>query len=733
MFKNFNFSTFSKYFGIILIFAFCAMSIFFSFVARDLDTRSNLYKTISYASYAENRFYDYRMLKSIDYENKNDQVVLVALDDQTLENIGYYPFARTVWGDFVKKMYHFGAKVVSFDVFFAEKSMSCGTESPDNDFRQAIDFFESKPGNTLMLAYTLAEKYEDPMEEVPGELYNFILDSRQPPEVNLKQWYVSRTNFPHEMFASTADSLGFITMKEDSDGVFRHYPIVANIDGLYMPSLALKSYMLLTGENPPLEIQNDGSAVLKIQDRDLYINHNGETKIRWFGAENSFKVHSLWDVLQAKNDDEKMKKAFDNKIVFVGSTATGVHDLRNTPLDAKLPGVYAHLNITNMLLKHYFYKDLNDSIYISIIILFLGVLVAVLIQLLDNAFLDLFALIATSVAALYIDNIYFMPKGYELKLFFCLNGFIFTYAWNTFLNFRAANQDKKRIKGTFSRYVAPSIVDDMLDNPEKLKIGGDKKDITCLFSDVRDFTSISESLSPTELSQVLNRYMGEMTDLVFETKGTLDKYIGDAIVAYWGAPLDLEGHPDYAVGAAVQMMEALPSINEEFKAQGFPEFKVGIGLNSGECSVGNMGSDTIFSYTALGDNMNLGARLESLCKFYGAQILISDQTKERLTLDFQYRLIDNAKVKGKDIPVGVYEVFYKGHPLYDQFDDVKLFNEAYQAFHDGHFAKSKELFLKFMEKYPEDPSSVRVLDKVENYLKNPPTDDQFNITVMTSK
>src|SRR5690606_14477882 len=137
----------------------------------------------------------------------------------------------------------------------------------------------------------------------------------------------------------------------------------------------------------------------------------------------------------------------------------------------------------------------------------------------------------------------------------------FTYVWNTLLNFRSANQEKRRIKGTFSRYVAPSIVNDMLDNPEKLKIGGDRKDITCLFSDVRDFTSISEALTPSDLSKILNRYMGEMTDIVFETGGTLDKYIGDAIVAYWGAPLDLPGHPDYAVGAAVKMLEALPAIN----------------------------------------------------------------------------------------------------------------------------------------------------------------------------
>ena len=207
----------------------------------------------------------------------------------------------------------------------------------------------------------------------------------------------------------------------------------------------------------------------------------------------------------------------------------------------------------------------------------------------------------------------------------------------------------------------------MLANPDLVKVGGEKKNITVFFSDVRDFTSISEKLTPEELSSCLNQYMGVMTDIIFKTSGTLDKYIGDAIVAFWGAPLVVENHAYKAVKAAIEMIEVLPSINESFREQGFPEFKHGIGLNTGDCSVGNMGSDTIFQYTALGDSMNLGARLESLCKYYGVQLNISEFTKDAIPPELQknltFRILDKVRVKGKEEAVTIYEVLHPSHPF----------------------------------------------------------------------
>ena len=187
------------------------------------------------------------------------------------------------------------------------------------------------------------------------------------------------------------------------------------------------------------------------------------------------------------------------------------------------------------------------------------------------------------------------------------------YSWNTFLNFYLTNGEKSAIRGTFSSFVSPAVVDQMLDNPDMVKVGGERKNITVFFSDVRDFTSISEKLTPEELAHALNIYMGAMTDIIFQNQGTLDKYIGDAIVAFWALPLTLKIMLTTPVRRARKMIEKLPEVNERFKEEGLPLFKHGIGLNTGDCSVGNMGSDNIFQYTALGDNMNLGARLECPC------------------------------------------------------------------------------------------------------------------------
>jgi adenylate cyclase len=275
----------------------------------------------------------------------------------------------------------------------------------------------------------------------------------------------------------------------------------------------------------------------------------------------------------------------------------------------------------------------------------------------------------------------------------------------------------------------------MLKDPDKLHVGGTKMDITCLFSDVRDFTKISEGLSATELAHSLNLYMGAMTDIVFDTKGTLDKYIGDAVVALWGAPLPIGNHAQHAVEAAIQMMNALPAINEEFKKLGRPLFNIGIGLNSGECSVGNMGSSRIFSYTALGDNMNLGARLESLCKHYGGQILISDMTLERLDLtNIKTRFIDKVIVKGKTTAVGVHEVLHDNHWMIKDPESLEFYQMAHKLFQQKQFEAAMNIFKQLMIANEEDKPSKRLHDLCKKYFEQPHlVTENFEITTMTEK
>jgi adenylate cyclase len=388
-----------------------------------------------------------------------------------------------------------------------------------------------------------------------------------------------------------------------------------------------------------------------------------------------------------------------------------------------------------MLISKYLFAPENDSLKFSITLLILGLLIFILVHRFDNALIDLFVVMAMIAASYVADQNYFLPHGYRLKLFYCYFCFISTYSWHTFLNFYEANKEKRQIKGTFARYVAPTVVDEMLKDPENIQVGGKRMDITCLFSDVRDFTSISEGLSAQDLANMLNTYMNAMTDIVFETLGTLDKYIGDAIVAIWGAPLSIGNHAEHAVEAAIRMTEAMPAINEEFKRKGLPYFSVGIGLNTGECSVGNMGSTRIFSYTALGDNMNLGARLEGLCKYYGAQILISQNTLDRVdTQKIRTRPVDKVIVKGRTQAVGIYEVISRVHYMGKDPEALQFYLTGWQFFTHRNFRGALDVFEQILSSHPEDKVTKRLKILCEKYLADPAlVTEDFDVTKMTEK
>ncbi len=720
--------------GMFSIFIFAAWCILGSTLIRDMDEDSILSKFLQYTISFENRFYDYRMKSQLDPKFKSKEIVLVKIDDYSLEKIGMWPIPRSEHAKMIRQLNNFGAKVVALDIMYPEASPVCGPQSPDDDLAKAFKDFQ-KDDRRVFLGYSLTSNPEEGLKEAPTEMLNDAIMTQSVPNVDMIPQMINRFTFPIEKFVTTEAGLASISSREDSDGIFRLYQFITNIDTIYYGSLGLNSYKAYVKDMNEIKISSDATGELVINGKTLEISNTGETKLRYIGSEAQFLDVSLYDLLVAAPDDAKMKELLNNKIIFVGSTAQGAHDLRPSPIDAKMPGVYGHMNLTHMLLHQYFYQNINESVKYSLYILFLGMLFFLIVQRYGNAFLDALVIVTLLLISRYVDSTYFLPHGYELKLFYCFFCFIASYSWNTFILFYEANKEKKQIKGTFARYVAPTIVDEMLKDPEKLHVGGTKKEITCLFSDVRDFTSISEGMSATELAHSLNMYMGKMTDIVFDTKGTLDKYIGDAIVAFWGAPLEIGNHAQYAVEGAIRMMEALPSINEEFRRLNRPEFKVGIGLNSGECSVGNMGSDRIFSYTALGDNMNLGARLESLCKHYGAQILISEYTLSRIdTANIKYRPIDKVIVKGKTTPVEIFEVLHNAHPMFKDTEGFNFFVTAHKLFMQKDFKGASDIFTQLLMVFTDDKPTKRLNDLCKKYLEQPELiNDQFDVTKMTEK
>lgn len=720
----------------ILIFLFAAFSIVGSIFVRNIDSSTLLNKFLDYTISFESRFYDFRMrtmLKESNYKSK--EIVLVKIDDYSLEKLGVWPIPRTEHAKMIDKLRVFGAKVVALDILYPEKSPVYGDGvSPDTVFANSIKEFQ-QDGRRIFIAYTVDDEGSESLPEAPVEMLNDAILTRNVPEVDFEPKKISRYTFPIEELVATEVGLGNIHSREDPDGIFRHYQFASNIDTIYYGSLALNSFEAWSGEKNTIKIFEDATGELELGGKKMELNSAGEVKIRYIGAQNVFPEVSLYDLLNAPDSDENMKKMFDGKIVFVGSTAAGAHDLRPSPLDSKMPGVYSHINVAHMLIHKYFYQNTNESVKYSLIFLIVGMLIFLVVQKIGNAIFDTLVIGSLVAIGYYADYYYYLPHGYELKLFYCFFCFVSCYSWNTFLQFYSTSKEKKQIKGTFARYVAPTVVDEMLKDPDKLHVGGTKMDITCLFSDVRDFTKISEGLSATELAHSLNLYMGAMTDIVFDTKGTLDKYIGDAIVALWGAPLPIGNHAQHAVEAAIQMMNALPAINDEFKRLGRPIFNVGIGLNSGECSVGNMGSTRIFSYTALGDNMNLGARLESLCKHYGAQILISDMTLERLDLtNIKTRMIDKVVVKGKTTAVGVHEVLHSHHWMMKDPESLEFYQMAFRLFQQKQFEPAMNIFKQLLMANEEDKPSKRLYELCKKYHEQPHLiTENFEVTTMTEK
>jgi adenylate cyclase len=691
----------------------------------------------------ENWFYDLRTKRFYDHDLKSPNIVILEITDESLNQIGRWPWTRKVHAEVVDRLRVLGAKVVMFDALFPEPE----SKAADEAFAASIKRFTDAKG-AVVIGYGLADDPANGLPDVPDALLSSMISGSPGSEPMGSSALVDRNNFTNPALAASAANFGFITATADIDGVFRHAQLANEINKIYFPALGLSGFMNYyqngkerSVELAPAEGSNDYMLKLKDGDKEhlFRLNRQGELKIRFFGRANSFVRVPVEEVYKDANPaaNEELKRIFAGKAVLIGSSAFGAHDLRHLPTDAQSPGMYIHANLFHALDQNLLYQPDDRSFLISLALFLLGTITVLLLSRLKNPGLETAGTFGVLALIYGADYFYFAPEGYFLRLFFVLAGTISLYAWFTFLNVFAEAREKKKIRDAFSRYVAPEIVKEMLSNPDKLKVGGEKREITMLFSDVRDFTTISERLTAQELSTLLNIYMGRMTDILFESGGTLDKYIGDAMVGFWGAPLELKDHAYHAVRGAKLMLEALPEVNAEFERRKFPRVNVGIGLNTGEASVGNMGSDKIFQYTALGDNMNLASRLESLTKYYGVNLMISEFTLAKLgdrAKEFKLRPLDLVQVKGKSKAVKIFEVIPDWSPWAKETALLAKFCASYEQDYLGRrFEKAKAGFTEVLRIIPEDKATLKLLHTTEEFLLTPPPAEWDGVTVFTSK
>jgi adenylate cyclase len=459
------------------------------------------------------------------------------------------------------------------------------------------------------------------------------------------------------------------------------------------------------------------------------VDENVAALIPFRGVQGSFSYVSATDILKDRVAVDKLK----DRIVLVGTTAPGLMDMRATPVATVYPGVEVHANLIAGMLDGTV-KFRPDYLLAADLlqVLVAGALMVFVLPLLSPLLATLLGLVVVSVLsginlALWTVGNMVMPFADVLALVVLL------YALNMSWGYFVESKTKRQFSELFGQYVPPELVDEMAKNPEGYSMAGRKEELTVLFSDIRGFTTISEGLQPDQLAALMNEYLGAMTEVVRKQRGTLDKYIGDAIMAFWGAPVVDPEHARHAVLTAMEMQIALKQLNEHLQAKGWPELKIGIGINTGPMTVGDMGSPVRKAYTVMGDAVNLGSRLEGITKQYGVGIIVSDGTREKLGNGFVLRELDRVRVKGKAEPVGIFEPLgMSGQVDNATLEELKLWNEALHAYRSQDWDKAEMLLLDLTRNRPHYLYDLYA-KRINRYRQEPPGAGWDGVTTFETK
>ncbi len=556
----------------------------------------------------------------------------------------------------------------------------------------------------------------------------------------------------------------------DSDGYVRRYPLFFRsgnkLGSSFIPSLALQGFLLSGPYRAELKMEKNSADEKYIESFKIFntasepetqianypVDRSGQVLINYYGRQMSLPYISAKDLFNDNDtirvyrssptrskrleiDGKEVSKAefFKGRSLIVGATAVGLYDLRNTPVEANYPGPELHLTMLANMIENNFLKSWpSEGQLMPWIILGIGILLT-LVWSLQGSLTSLGVFIIVFSALMSFDLWLFLKHKillHTLLLYFNL-GFVF-FAIQLYRYF-TEEKKKRELKSTFSKYVSPAVVDELLKDAKNLKLGGKKEHMTVFFSDVRGFTTISEKLAPEELSRVLNLYLTPMTEIVFKNNGTLDKYMGDAIMAFFGAPVKHSQHAQEACRCALESLVKLKELQQEFEQQGLPHIDIGIGINTGDMSVGNMGSNIVQNYTVMGDSVNLASRLEGINKEYGTRIVISEFTYEEVKKNFTAREIDRVRVKGKLEPVRIFELLCEGSPAAKVAEALQVYQKGYDLYQTKEFAEALESFKVSLKMSQDDPVSELYIERCEQYLKEPPPQDWDGVFVMKTK
>jgi adenylate cyclase len=692
------------------------------------------------------------------------ETVIVAIDEKSLSELGRWPWPRTVMARLLEQLKAYGARVVGLDVIFSEPDENAsiktiaelsreierigladarlkgllekkrGAADTDADLARSVErvknvtlgyFFHISDRE---VGHLTSEQIEAGAAAVASSRYQMVQAAKKVDERMFVRAHAAVTNIRE--LTDVAENSGFFNAFPDSDGVIRWAPMVIKFKNDYYAPLSL-AVLLQYLEWPMLSIKiaDFGVEAVRLDDRVIPTDESGRLLINFLGPAKTFPHYSISDILHGRLPPD----LFKDKIVLVGATATGIYDMRVTPFSAVYPGVEIHANVIDNILHQNFLTHSGWTKFIDIcLIILLGLAVGIAIPRAraGQGVLFIVVLLAAFVAA----NTYLFGRyNIWLNLIYPALTMMTIYLAITVYRYMTEEREKKKIRGAFQYYLTASVITEMLKDPSKLKLGGDKKDLTVLFSDIRGFTTISEKLTPEELVHLLNEYLTAMTDIVFKYDGLLDKYMGDAIMAVYGAPLDQPDHRMRACRTALDMIDELRILQQKWSDEGRPVLDIGVGINSGDMVVGNMGSQMRFDYTVMGDSVNLGSRLEGINKEYGTNIIISEYTYEGVKDELVCRELDSVRVKGKKLPVKILELICDRKDIGKHEAFLRLFEEGLEKYKQARWDEAIAAFEKVLELRRDDPPSLLYIQRCKDLKECPPDQPWDCVFTMTKK
>ncbi|MDO9105642.1 MAG: adenylate/guanylate cyclase domain-containing protein [Methylovulum sp.] len=703
----------------------------------------------------EHIFYDLRLRTTV-VNTIDPRIVIVAINEESLAMEGRWPWSRDKMAYLLDMLFdYYNIKLLGFDMVFAEPDTSSGVallnklaSGPlhgDTAFLSAIAalrpqlsfdevFAKSLQNRPTVLGY-FTSHVDEKIDQV-GLLPTALTPSSglpfTPLLVNAKSY---TANLP--VLQSAAYSGGFFNNPNvDQDGVYRKLPLLIQYHEHLYESLSLALFRALLGQ-PKVEFitgEEYGKADsrlegLRIEGFTIPVDAGAAILVPFRGKQGSFHYISATDVLNGTTAPEKLK----DKIVILGATAPGLLDSRATPVQSLYPGVEVHANVLSALLDRSI-KSRPDYILAAEIteLLLIGVLAIVVfprVSIITSAAVFGLVLTAGTAANFYCWRVWDIDTMFALPFtLLCL-----LYGVQIFFGFFLESRKKKQLSDMFGQYVPPELVEQMSQSGEAFSLQGESREMTVFFSDVRGFTSISETMAPHDLCELINAIFTPVTQVIHDSQGTIDKYIGDAIMAFWGAPMHDAQHASHAVKSALAIIDLLATMQNGFKARDWPSIDMGIGINTGTMSVGNMGSQFRMAYTVMGDAVNLGARLEGLTKQYGVKIIVSETTRQAAP-GFAYRELDRVRVKGKRAPITIYE------PLAAMADattgsrqTAELLNQGLQAYRQQQWDSASAIFNSLSAQYPDDKLYTLYLERIGIYRLSPPDADWDGVFTHTSK